>query len=131
MTPVERPLSPHLQIYKPQLTTLLSIMHRMTGLALSVGTLFLVWFLAAASWSDGAFALAQGFWGSWFGELCLFGWSVCLFYHLLNGIRHLAWDAGLGFELKTVYLTGWTVVAGSLLLTLAAWILGFHLRGML
>jgi succinate dehydrogenase / fumarate reductase, cytochrome b subunit len=131
MTPVERPLSPHLQIYKPQLTSVLSITHRATGLALSFGTVFLVWFLAAASWSDGAFALAQGFWGSWLGEICLFGWSLSLFYHLLNGIRHLAWDVGLGFELKTVHITGWVVVIGSLLLTLAAWIAGFHLRGQL
>ncbi|HXM85416.1 MAG TPA: succinate dehydrogenase, cytochrome b556 subunit [Stellaceae bacterium] len=131
MTPVERPLSPHLQIYKPQLTSVLSITHRATGLALSFGTVFLVWFLAAAAWSDGAFALAQGFWSSWLGEICLFGWSVSLFYHLLNGIRHLAWDIGLGFELKTVYRTGWAVVIGSLLLTLAAWIVGLHLRGQL
>jgi succinate dehydrogenase / fumarate reductase cytochrome b subunit len=130
MTPVERPLSPHLQIYKPQITSVLSITHRATGLALAFGTLFLVWFLAAASWSDGAFALAQGFWGSWLGQLCLFGWSLALFYHLLNGIRHLAWDAGLGFELKTVHITGWVVVIGSVVLTLFAWIAGYHLRGM-
>ncbi|HTC17699.1 MAG TPA: succinate dehydrogenase, cytochrome b556 subunit, partial [Stellaceae bacterium] len=76
-------------------------------------------------------ALAQGFWSSWLGQLCLFGWSAALFYHLLNGIRHLAWDIGLGFELKTVYRSGWAVVIGSLLLTLVAWIVGLHLRGQL
>jgi len=129
MTPVERPLSPHLQIYKPQLTSVLSITHRATGLALSVGILFLIWFLAAAAWSDGAFALAREFWGSWLGLFCPFGWSFSLFYHLLNGIRHLAWDSGWGFELKTAYLTGWVVVAGSIALTLVAWIAGFCLRG--
>ena len=129
MTPVERPLSPHLQIYKPQLTSVLSITHRATGMALSFGILFLIWFLAAAAWSDGAFALAQGFWGSWLGLLCLFGWSLSLFYHLLNGIRHLAWDSGWGFELKTVHVTGWAVVAGSVALTLIAWIVGISLRG--
>jgi len=124
MVPAERPLSPHLSIYKPQLTTVLSITHRGTGLALGVGSLALVWWLVAAATSDGAYATAQNFWGSWLGVLLLLGWSYALFFHLANGIRHLFWDAGWGFELKTVYASGWTVVAASAVLTLIAWIAG-------
>ncbi len=124
MIPAERPLSPHLQIYKPQLTSVLSITHRLTGLALSVGAVLLVWWLVAAAAGDRAFAAAQGFWGSWFGLLLLFGWSYALFFHLCNGIRHLCWDAGHGFELRTTYLSGWTVLAVSAALTILAWIIG-------
>ncbi|HXP12262.1 MAG TPA: succinate dehydrogenase, cytochrome b556 subunit [Stellaceae bacterium] len=131
MTPVERPLSPHLLIYKPQLTSLLSVTHRGTGFALGFGMVPLLWWLVAASWSDGAYALVQSFWGSWFGQLCFFGWAFSVFYHLLNGIRHLSWDAGLGFELKTLYRTGWTVITASVVLTIAAYIAAYHLRGLL
>jgi succinate dehydrogenase / fumarate reductase cytochrome b subunit len=121
----QRPLSPHLQIYRWQLTSVLSILHRMTGLALAAGTLLLAWWLIAAATGPAAFEVAQGFIGSWLGRLLLLGWSWALFYHLSNGIRHLAWDVGLGFELKTVYVTGWAVVALSFLLTLIAWIAGY------
>ena len=122
MTPVERPLSPHLQIYKPQLTTVLSFSHRAAGVALAVGSIFLVWWLVAAVSGGGAFEAAQDFWGSWLGLLMLFGWTFALFFHLCNGIRHLAWDAGWGFELKETYASGWAVVAASGVLTLVAWI---------
>jgi succinate dehydrogenase / fumarate reductase, cytochrome b subunit len=121
----QRPLSPHLQIYRWQLTSVLSILHRMTGIALSVGTLLLAWWLIAAATGPAAFDTAQGFIGSWLGRLLLLGWSWALFYHLANGIRHLAWDAGFGFELRTVYVTGWAVVVLSILLTLIAWIAGY------
>lgn len=121
----QRPLSPHLQIYRWQLTSVLSILHRMTGIALSVGTLLLAWWLIAAATGPAAFDTAQGFIGSWLGRLLLLGWSWALFYHLANGIRHLAWDAGFGFELRTVYATGWAVVVLSILLTLIAWIAGY------
>src|SRR5579885_429993 len=124
MTPAPRPLSPHLSIYKPQLTSVLSISHRMTGLALSVGTVLLVWWLVAAASGERAFAAAQGFWGSWIGLLLLFGWTFSLFFHLCNGIRHLLWDAGWGFELRQTYISGWTVVAASGALTLVAYIAG-------
>jgi succinate dehydrogenase / fumarate reductase cytochrome b subunit len=120
----ERPLSPHLQIYRPQLTTVLSILHRLTGLWLTVGTLVLVWWLIAAAAGPDAYAAMQGFLGSWFGYLLLLGWSFALFYHLANGVRHLLWDTGWGLDLPTVYRTGWAVVAASLALTLIAWILG-------
>ena len=124
MTPAPRPLSPHLQIYKPQLTSVLSITHRLTGIVLSTGSVFLVWWLVAASSGGGAFAAAQSFWGSWVGILLLMGWTFSLFFHLSNGIRHLVWDTGYGFELRDAYLSGMIVIAASAILTLVAWIAG-------
>jgi len=129
MSQAQRPLSPHLQIYKWQLTSVLSIFHRGTGLALAVGTLFLVWWLFAAAFSPGGFDLAEAFWYSWLGRLLLLGWTFSFFFHLCNGIRHLFWDSGWGFDLKTTYLTGWIVVASSALLTLVAWIIAYAVRG--
>lgn len=119
-----RPLSPHLQVYRPQLTSVLSIIHRATGIALAVGTLLLVWWLIAAATGPEAFAFAQGFLGSWLGLLLLLGWTGSLFFHLSNGIRHLFWDAGLGFELKTTYRSGWAVVVATVVLTVLAWMWG-------
>jgi len=128
MTPADRPLSPHLQIYKPQLTSMLSISHRLTGLALGLGTLFLVWWLIAAATGDGAFATAQGFFGSWLGLLLLFGWTYSFFFHLCNGVRHLMWDTGHGLDLHTAYTTGWAVLAASGVLTVAAFAIGLAMR---
>ncbi len=125
----QRPLSPHLQVYRWQITMALSILHRMTGVALAVGTLLLVWWLLAAASGPQAFATVQGFIGSWIGQLLLFGWSFALFYHLCNGIRHLAWDAGFGFEIETMTATGWIVVFASAGLTVLAWILGYVAMG--
>lgn len=119
-----RPLSPHLQIYRPQITSVLSILHRITGVALSVGTLMLTWWLLAAAAGPDHFALAHGFITSWLGYLLLLGWSVALFYHLSNGIRHLAWDAGWGFELPAVYKSGYAVIAATVVLTALAWGVG-------
>jgi len=119
-----RPLSPHLQIYRPQITSVLSISHRATGLALSVGTLLLVWWLVALARGPEAFASAQSFVGSWFGRLLLLGWTFSLFFHLANGIRHLCWDAGYGFEIKTATISGWVVVAVSAALTVTVWLVG-------
>lgn len=124
----ERPLSPHLQIYRPQLTSVLSISHRFTGVALAVGTLLLVWWLVALASGPEAFATAQGFVGSWLGRLMLLGWTFSLFYHLANGIRHLSWDIGLGFEIKQVNATGWVVVAVSTALTALTWIVGLAMK---
>lgn len=125
----QRPLSPHLQIYRPQITSMLSICHRLTGLALSVGLLLLVWWLVALATGPEAFATAQGFTGSWLGRLLLLGWSFALFYHLANGIRHLFWDAGYGYDLKTTTASGWAVVAASVVLTLIAWGVGLSAMG--
>jgi succinate dehydrogenase / fumarate reductase cytochrome b subunit len=124
-----RPISPHLQVYKPQLTSVLSILHRITGVALAVGTILLVYWLIAAASGPVAFASAEALIGSWIGRILLFGWTFTLYFHLSNGIRHLFWDAGFGFELKTVYASGWTVVALAAVLTLASFVAGFALTG--
>jgi succinate dehydrogenase / fumarate reductase cytochrome b subunit len=124
-----RPLSPHLQIYRPQLTSLLSVVHRGTGVVLGVGTLLLAWWLIAAAMGPAAFETVQWFNGSWIGRLVLLGFTFSLFYHLCNGIRHLFWDMGAGFEIKTVNLTGWLVLVASTGLTGLTWILGYAVRG--
>jgi succinate dehydrogenase / fumarate reductase cytochrome b subunit len=124
MGQAERPLSPHLQVYKFQLTSVLSISHRATGIALSVGTVLLVWWLLAAATGPGAYDTVRGFVGSWIGVLLIVGWTYSLFFHLCNGIRHLFWDAGYGFDLPTTYKSGWAVVAVSGALTLIAVIVG-------
>ena len=124
-----RPLSPHLQVYRPQLTSVLSITHRLTGVALAVGTLLLVWWLVAAASGSEAYATVQTFLGSIIGRLMLFGWTLALFYHLANGIRHLFWDAGFLLELKGAYASGWLVLLASVVLTLAAWGWGYAVMG--
>ena len=124
-----RPISPHLQVYRPQLTSVLSILHRITGVALAVGTILLVYWLIAAASGPEAFAGAEALIGSWLGRILLFGWTFTLYFHLSNGIRHLFWDAGFGFELKTVYASGWTVVALAAVLTLVSFVAGFALVG--
>jgi succinate dehydrogenase / fumarate reductase cytochrome b subunit len=124
MTQAERPLSPHLQIYKWQLTSVMSILHRATGVALAVGTVFLVWWLVAAAGGEQQFAAARWFFGSWLGLLFLFGWCFSFFYHLCNGIRHLAWDSGYGFEIPTAYRSGYVVVAASVILTIVVFAVG-------
>lgn len=123
--PVRRPLSPHLQIYRPQITSVLSIMHRATGVALAIGVGLLVSWLLAIAEGPAAFAEAQAFFASALGRLMLFGWTLALFYHFCNGIRHLVWDAGYGFGLETVTKSGWLTVAAAFVLTLAAWGVGY------
>ncbi len=125
----DRPLSPHLQVYRWEWTMLYSILHRMTGVGLAVGTTVLVWWLVAMAIGPGAFDLVQSFLGSIIGRLMLFGWTWALFYHLANGIRHLFWDAGMGFELETGRLTGHTVLASSVVLTVLAWVCGYAALG--
>lgn len=124
-----RPLSPHIQVYRWQWTMALSILHRITGVALGVGSLLLVYWLTAAATGPEAYARAQGFVGSWLGLLLLFGFSLALFYHLANGIRHLFWDAGRGFELKTAYASGLAVLVAAVVLTGFAWVIGLSMWG--
>jgi succinate dehydrogenase / fumarate reductase cytochrome b subunit len=125
----EQPLSPHIQIYRPQLTSVLSIMHRLTGIGLGIGSpLFVYWLFAVAAGPD-AYSSLHGFLISWPGFVLLLGWSFCFFFHLCNGVRHLVWDAGRGFALKTIYASGWAVVAASVILTLLAWFVGFAVKG--
>ena len=125
----ERPLSPHLQVYRPQFTSVLSILHRATGMALAAGMILLVWWLVAAAAGPAAFAAAQWFNGSILGRLLLLGFTWALCYHLCNGVRHLFWDAGYGFESPDAYRSGWLVVAASAGLTLLVWIVGYAVRG--
>ncbi len=124
-----RPLSPHLQVYKWLWTMMFSIVHRATGVALAVGTLVLVWWLLALASGPEAFAFAQTMLGSIVGRLALLGWTWSLFYHLANGVRHLVWDIGWGFELGVAQASGWFVVVISIVLTLAAWGLGYMVLG--
>ena len=125
--PSNRPLSPHLQVYRPQLTSVLSILHRATGIALSVGALYLaIWVMYAAGGARGYEAF-QSFNASILGRILLGGWLFSAFYHLCNGIRHLFWDAGYGFELRDAYRSGWIVVAVSLVATVLSWIVGLRL----
>ena len=126
-----RPLSPHLQIYSPQITSVLSILHRATGVALTFGTVFLVYWLLAAAYGAFAFERAQVFMGSWFGQLVLLGVSFSLFYHLANGIRHLIWDAGYGFKLSVLRVTGIVVVVSAFGLTLLTWVIAYIRAGLL
>ena len=120
---VRRPLSPHLQVYKPQITSVLSIMNRVTGIATSIGTLLLVWWLAAAASGPVAFAHVQGFIGSWIGLFVLFGWTASLFYHFFAGLRHLAWDAGYGFSLEMTHKSGWAAVIATAVSTILVWVI--------
>jgi succinate dehydrogenase / fumarate reductase cytochrome b subunit len=107
----------------------MSITHRATGVFLSFGTLVLVYWLMAAAAGPQAYQQAQSLLGSWLSLLLLFAWSFSLFYHLCNGIRHLFWDAGLGFDLKTTYLTGYLVLIAAFILTALAWTLALTMNG--
>lgn len=118
----QRPISPHLFIYKPIPTMVMSIMHRITGAILYVGTLLVVWWLVAASTSPASLATANGVLGSWFGVLVLIGFTWALYHHLLGGIRHLLWDTGVAMEKHTSTALAWATIAGSVLLTAITWL---------
>jgi succinate dehydrogenase / fumarate reductase cytochrome b subunit len=125
----ERPLSPHLQIWRWNVTMALSILHRATGVGLGLGALLLAWWLIAAASGPEAFATAQDFMGSILGRLILLGFTAALFFHLCNGVRHLVWDVGYGFEVATAERSAWFVIAAAVVLTLVAWIAGYAMRG--
>ncbi len=116
-----RPLSPHLSIYRPQITSVLSIMHRATGVANAGGAMLLALWLWAAAYDVLLFQTLSDFFGGIFGIVLLMGWSFSLFYHLSNGIRHLFWDAGYGYELQTVTRSGILVLISASLLTVFTW----------
>lgn len=122
-----RPLSPHLQIYRWQLPMALSILHRIAGGGLAVGTLVLAWWVIAAAAGPEAFATAQQLLGSSLGRLLLFGWTVAFYFHALNGVRHLLWDSGHALELPAVYRGGYLVLGGTLVLTLVTWLFAYGL----
>jgi len=121
--PVERPLSPHLQIYKPTLTMTMSIVHRITGGALYVGTILLAAFLVAAASGKGAYDTAAAIYGSWFGKLVLFGYTWALIHHMLGGVRHLIWDTGRGLTHPARENIVKATLIGSVALTALIWAL--------
>jgi succinate dehydrogenase / fumarate reductase cytochrome b subunit len=114
---VERPLSPHLQIYRPQLTSIVSILTRITGNALIVGVVLAVWWLLAAATSAEYFATANAVATSWFGDLVFTGSAWSVWYHYLAGLRHLYFDAGKGLDIPTAERLGWGIIIGSVVLT--------------
>lgn len=115
--PVQRPLSPHLQIYRPQLTAITSILTRITGNGLIVGAVLAVWWLLAAATSDEYFAVADAVATSWFGDLVFTGSLWAIWYHYLAGLRHLYFDAGRGLDIPTAEKLGWACIVGSVVLT--------------
>ena len=126
-TLVRRPMSPHMQIYRPQMTSILSIANRISGVASSAGTLLLVWWLVAAASGPGPFATVQHVIASPIGLLVLFGWTVALVYHFFGGLRHLAWDAGKGYSLPATHRSGWAVIIATIAVTALIWAIGLSL----
>lgn len=127
VAPRRRPQSPNIQIYRPQLTSVLSIANRICGVILSLGAVGLVIWLSAAAAGPQAYGAVPGVIGSWPGQVVLLGCTFAFFLHLCGGIRHLFWDTVRGFELRSIYISGWAVVAASVILTLAAWTAGLFL----
>ncbi|ORU92953.1 MAG: succinate dehydrogenase, cytochrome b556 subunit [Cycloclasticus sp. symbiont of Poecilosclerida sp. N] len=125
MSSNNRPLSPHLDVYRLPLSALISIVHRGTGAFLTTGTIVLVWWLVALAGGEASFMGAQDFMSGFIGRLVLFGWSFALFFHLANGIRHLVWDAGYGFEKDEVEKSSFIVIGTSAFLTIMIWVVAF------
>ena len=123
-----RPLSPHLQVYRPMLSTAMSIFHRITGVALSAGMILLVWWFTSAASSDYYFNFVNGVFAHWLGRLVLFGFTWALMHHILGGLRHLLWDTGRGFELNKVEWLARANLIGSIVLTLLLWIIAYGVR---
>ncbi|MGH6945317.1 MAG: succinate dehydrogenase, cytochrome b556 subunit [Geminicoccaceae bacterium] len=122
MAKVERPLSPHLQIFRWYYTMVLSVAHRATGLALALGIVLFTWWLLALASGPEAFATVQAVMRSWIGLLVLFGYTFVVFFHLGNGVRHLVWDFGYGFEIGTAYRSGIAVVVFAGVMTIITWL---------
>ncbi len=123
MSSQNRPLSPHLDVYKLPLTGIISITHRITGVGLSVGTILLAWWLIAAATGAESYASINGFLGSWFGMILMFLWSFAFFFHLCNGIRHLIWDTGRGLDLVDVEKSAKSVLIATAVLTILTWVI--------
>jgi succinate dehydrogenase / fumarate reductase, cytochrome b subunit len=127
--PAERPLSPHILIYRWPITMTMSIAHRITGGALYVGTLLVAWWLLAAAAGPNAYANVSAFMASFFGRLILFGYTLALIHHMLGGIRHFVWDLGYGFGAKEREWLSLATIIGSVSLTVVLWVIGYLLMG--
>ena len=127
----ERPLSPHLSIYRPLVNMMMSIIHRITGTALYFGTLLLAAWLIAIAQGPKAFDYVNGLFASPLGRLVLLGYTWALLHHMLGGLRHFIWDTGRGFNLGTVNLLSWLTIVGSIILTGLVWFVGLSLQGVL
>lgn len=127
-TQVERPLSPHLQIYRLTITMVMSILHRITGTALYFGSILFVWWLLAAA-NPRQFETYNAIAGSWLGRLVLFGYTWAVLHHLLGGLRHLFWDTGRGMDAGEREFLSWATLVGSVTLTVAIWIVAVMARG--
>lgn len=117
----QRPLSPHLQIYRPSINMVMSILHRITGAALYAGSLLIAWWLIAAAMSPESFEFVNGLFATWPGMIVLVGFSWALIHHLLGGLRHFVWDTGAGMDIASVDLLSWGTIVLSVLLTAALW----------
>ena len=122
MSSDQRPTSPHLTVYKPQITSILSILHRLTGVALYAGTALMVWWLLMLAYWPSDYNDLKECLTSWFGRVAMVGWTLAFYYHLGNGIRHLFWDAGLGYSLPQLTRSGWLALAFSVAMTALTWI---------
>lgn len=127
----ERPLSPHLSIYRPLINMMMSIIHRMTGAALYFGTLLLAAWLLAIAQGPKDFDYVNGLFASPLGKLVLFGYTWALMHHMLGGLRHFIWDTGRGFDLRTVNILSWLGIIGSITLTAFVWFVGLRMQGAL
>ena len=125
----KRPLSPHLQIYRPSINMVMSILHRMTGTAMYLGTLLLAWWLIAIAQGPAYFDYVNAILGSPFGKLVLFGYTWALLHHMLGGIRHLIWDTGRGFNISTINVLSWGTIIGSIGRTVLLWGMAYGVQG--
>lgn len=126
---VERPLSPHLQIYRPMLTMMMSIAHRITGASLAVGFALLTWWLVAISIGPEDYAIVDAFFGSLVGRVLLFLFTWALIHHMLGGIRHLIWDTGAALDTTSIEVAAWLTIISSIVLTILIWVAAYALMG--
>ncbi|HHK74275.1 MAG TPA: succinate dehydrogenase, cytochrome b556 subunit [Rhizobiales bacterium] len=126
---VERPLSPHLQIYSPMFTMIMSVMHRITGAALYFGTIILAWWLISAASGAHYFSFVNAFVSSWLGRLILVGYTWALIHHMIGGIRHFIWDTGAMFDKRSLEVSAWAMFISSVVLTWVVWIAGYLVMG--
>lgn len=127
----QRPLSPHLGVYRLQITMLLSVCHRGTGIFLAMGTPLLVYWLYTLQAGESVYSQGQIFLSHWFIHLALVGWTFSMFYHLCNGVRHLVWDVGRGYEISSLYRSGYAVILASVVLSFATLVLAWRAGGLL